>query len=222
LKITKPSLSFLKCVYYGGMLDTTIKFTKRFLAQTMNTKVRQDVKNFGAGICKHHAKFWGSHNSVSEDSDLRGCDTVSGGKWLHTFWKIVVRSASEIKQTKKNSVSSQTAWPLKVKAAQSFEMSRTQQNTTPNDTAWHHRRLKPHTHTHNITLILALHIWHVSVTYENGEQSYLPLHCILSMSRQCRSLCRVLPLRPPNTKTCKHTILSVPATIPLLRPPVYH
>jgi len=34
-KIIKPDLSFLKCMHYGGMLDTTIKFTRLFLAQTL-------------------------------------------------------------------------------------------------------------------------------------------------------------------------------------------
>jgi hypothetical protein len=150
--------------------------------------------------------FWHRPWTPNLDKTSRILEVENAKLWGHCvrwqvgpmFWKIVVHSASRIKQGKKNSCSSQTAWLLKVKAAHSFEMSRTKHPVTQCDITGD---LKPH--THKITFISALSIWHVSVTYGNGAQSYLPLHCILSMSRQCRSLCRVLPLRPPNTKTCK-------------------
>jgi len=39
LRIMKPDLSLLKCMYYGGTLDTKIKFTRQFLAQNLEHQI---------------------------------------------------------------------------------------------------------------------------------------------------------------------------------------
>ena len=225
MKITKPDLSFLKCMYYSGTwLDTKIKFIRWFLTQTLKTKFRQDVKNFGAGICKHHAKLRCSHNSVSEDSGLRGRDTMSGSKWFPMVWKIIVPSASRIKQGKKNSFSSQTAWPLKVKVAHSFEMWRTKHPMTQCDIT---ADLKPlthsHTHTHTHTHTNTSHNTHFGIKNVTCFSEVLlatPLHPLHVQAVQIIVPC--VAAATAKHKNLQHTIFSVPATLSLLCPPVCH
>jgi hypothetical protein len=179
-------------------------------------KFWQDIKSFGAGICKHHAKLWGSHSSVSEDSSLQGCDTVSGGKWLPMFWKTAVSSASQIKHSKKNSYYSQTTWPLKMKAAHSFEMSRTKHPMT----LWHH--IRPETsHTQQHTHFCIIHTTSFNDLWKQWTVLLAtPLHLV-----QVKAVQIIVPRVTAATakhKNLQHTIFSVPATLSLLCPPAYH
>jgi hypothetical protein len=68
---------------------------------------------------------------------LLGCDAVSLRARFQTFWRIVVSSSSTVKQSK-NSYSSWTVWPLKIKTLWSFKMS----GTTHPMTVSHPRRLE--------------------------------------------------------------------------------
>jgi len=60
---------------------------------------------------------WGSHTTVGEDLVILGCDALPLGEWFLMFWRTVIPS-SRVKQCNKASWS---AWPLKMKAMQSFK-----------------------------------------------------------------------------------------------------
>ena len=82
-----------------------------------------------AGACASEFITKPRHSGDAEGTGLLGCDAASLGERFPTFWHNIVRSSKK------------SAWPLKMKAPQSFETSVTTHPTTHRHTP---QDLNPH------------------------------------------------------------------------------